>query len=262
MFSLYLECRQEVKDLLIAELWDRGSGGITESDLPEGRSGLRAFFPDDADAASLAHEFASWSPQWQSVESRDWVAIARSQLAPQCVGSRFFLVPEWRDDPSPPGRFRIEINPGMAFGTGVHESTQLCMEALERELKPGMSLLDVGTGSGILAKAARLLGASQVIACDVDPVAIELARERLSFIGSADAVRSAGVDLVVANISPEAVIRLAPDIVRCLRTPGVMIVSGFEVAETPEIEAALRASGALVCSTPSKGDWSAIVASS
>jgi ribosomal protein L11 methyltransferase len=262
MFSLYLECRQEVKDLLIAELWERGSGGITESDLPGGRSGLRAFFQNEADAESLMHEFASWSPQWQRGESCDWVAIARSQLVPQCVGSRFFLVPEWRDDPAPHGRFRIEINPGMAFGTGVHESTQLCMEALERELKPGAVVLDLGTGSGILAKAARLLGASQVIACDVDPVAIELAREPLSFIGSADAVRSASVDLIVANISPEAVIWLAPEIVRSLRTPGVMIVSGFEVDESLAIETALCASGATVCSPHSKGDWSAIVASS
>ena len=134
------------------------------------------------------------------------------------------------------------------------------VEALRPE--PSWRALDLGTGSGILAKAARLLGASQVIACDVDPVAVELARERLSFIGSADAVRSASVDLIVANISPEAVIRLAPEIVRCLRTPGVMIVSGFEVAESPAIETALCASGATVCSTHTKGNWSAIVASS
>lgn len=261
MFSLYLECRQEEKDRLIAELWERGSEGITESDIDGRRGGLRAFFPDDANAESLNAEFAAWAPVVERVEARDWVAEARSRLAPQCVGARFFLVPEWRSDPTPPGRFRIEVNPGMAFGTGAHESTQLCLEALESELKPGMAVLDVGTGSGILAKAAALLGARQVIACDVDPVAIELAREKLCFVGSVDAVRSASVDLITANISPEAIIQLAPEIVRCLRTGGIMIVSGFEVAEIPEVEAALSKTGAEIRSSRSKGNWSALAAS-
>ena len=118
------------------------------------------------------------------------------------VGERFFLVPEWRDDPAPPGRFRIAVNPGMAFGTGVHETTQLCIEALERVVRPGIAVLDVGTGSGILAQAARLLGAAKVYACDIDPVAVAIAGN--GFIGSVNAVASAKVDVVVANISPEA----------------------------------------------------------
>lgn len=261
MFSLYLECRQEEKDRLIADLWERGSEGITESDLSGGRAGLRAFFSGDANTASLNHEFAAWAPVVEKVESRDWVAEARSRLGPQCIGSRFFLAPEWRSDPTPPGRFRIEVNPGMAFGTGAHESTQLCLEALESELKPGMAVLDVGTGSGILAKAAALLGARQVIACDVDPVAIELAREKLCFVGSVEAVRSASVDLITANISPEAIIRVAPEMARCLRTGGVMIVSGFEAAEMPEVEAALSKMGFKVGSRHTKGNWSAVVAS-
>src|ERR1700720_323256 len=116
-------------------------------------------------------------------------------------GSRFFLVPAWRDDPAPAGRFRITVNPGMAFGTGVHETTQLCLEALEKYLTPGMTVLDVGTGSGILAEAARLLGARFVYACDTDPVAVQIAGH--GFVGSVDAIAGASVDLVVANISPE-----------------------------------------------------------
>ena len=83
---------------------------------------------------------------------------------PMEVGEKFFLVPEWRDDAPPPGRFRITVNPRMAFGTGVHESTRLCLEAMEEFVRPGSDVLDVGTGSGILAKAADLLGARRVIA--------------------------------------------------------------------------------------------------
>jgi ribosomal protein L11 methyltransferase len=260
MFSLYLECRQEEKDGLIAELWDRGSSGITESELPGGVCGLRAFFADDAQAPELTHDFSSWSARWQNEEPHDWVAVAQSRLEPQCIGSRFFLVPIWRDDATPQGRFRIAVNPGMAFGTGAHESTQLCLEALEREVKQGITVLDVGTGSGILARAAALLGAGRVIASDIDPVAVELARQPRSFVGTVDAVRGASVDLVVANISPEAIIALAPQLVRVLRAGGVAIVSGFEAPEVAAVEAALEASGARVRSSPAKGSWCALVA--
>jgi len=233
MFSLYLECQQAEKDQLIASLWERGSGGITESDLPGDRCGLRAFFSDDVAAPVVSREFAGWSASCQAEEPRDWVAEARSRLAPMCVGARFFLVPEWRDDPTPPGRLRIAVNPGMAFGTGAHESTQLCLEALERELKPGMTVLDVGTGSGILARAAALLGAGLVIASDIDPVAVELARLPLSFIGTVDAVHSASVHLVVANISREAFSARPRHLWPVWRGKGVASAGGFEPLNWP-----------------------------
>jgi ribosomal protein L11 methyltransferase len=258
MFSLYLECRQEEKDLLIAELWDRGTSGITESTVTGG-CGLRAFF-EGGQAHELAREFSRWSARWEDEAPRDWVAVARSHLEPQCVGARFFLAPEWCDDPAPPGRLRIEVNPGMAFGTGAHESTQLCLEALESELQPGMTVLDVGTGSGILSRAAELLGSRRVIACDTDPVAVELARQPLSFIGTADAVRTGSVDLLVANISPEAIIALAPELLRTLRDGGIAIVSGFELVEFGSVEAALAAIGATVREARVKDSWSVMVA--
>jgi ribosomal protein L11 methyltransferase len=174
------------------------------------------------------------------------------------VGRRFFLVPEWRDDPAPPGRFRIAVNPGMAFGTGVHETTRLAIEALEEFVKPGITVLDVGTGSGILAKAARLLGAGRVYACDTDPVAVEIAGD--GFIGSVNAVATASVDLVVANISPEAIVQLAPDLLRVLRENGVLLASGFELAEVEQVKAALPpARGA--SDERQKGNWALIVTS-
>lgn len=261
MFSLYLECRQAENEQLIADLWERGSSGITETGLPDGACGLRAFFEDDSVATSLEREFSAWSARAQAEEPRDWIAEARSKLQPVCVGARFFLVPEWRDDPTPSGRFRIAVNPGMAFGTGAHESTQLCIEALERELQAGMTVLDVGAGSGILSVAAHLLGAGRVIACDVDPLTVELAKQPLSFIGSVDSVRTRAIDLAVANISPEAITALAPELVRVLRAPGRMIVSGFETQEAAGVQHALRQAGAAVSASFAKGTWSALVLS-
>ncbi len=261
MFSLYLECRQEGKDRLIAELWERGSSGITEADQPGGACGLRAFFDDDGAASALVQEFSAWSARSEAEAPRDWIAEARTKLQPVCVGARFFLVPEWREDPTPTGRFRIEVNPGMAFGTGAHESTQLCLEALEREVQPGMTVLDVGAGSGILSVASQMLGARSVIDCDIDPVTVELAKQPLAFIGTADAIRTGSVDLVVANISPEAIIALAPELIRVLRAPGRMIVSGFETLEVADVQSALERAGGKICSCHAKGTWNALVAS-
>jgi ribosomal protein L11 methylase PrmA len=99
-----------------------------------------------------------------------------------------------------------------------------------------------------------------VIASDIDPVAVELARQPLSFVGTADSVRDASVDLAVANISPEAIIELAPQLTRVIRAGGVAIVSGFEAAEVAAVQAALDASGARVRSLAAKGTWSALIA--
>lgn len=250
MFSLEIECDPSDRDLLIAELWERGSAGIVE--LSPAR--VRAFFEDEADRSGLLRLFPGASVRQE--EDRDWVQSARDLLQPMEVGARFFLVPEWREDPTPPGRFRISVNPGMAFGTGVHETTQLCIEALESYLRPGMSVLDVGTGSGILTKAARFLGAGRMYACDVDPIAVEIAGN--GFVGSVDAVASGSADLVTANISPETIVSLAPDLLRAVRPGGVLLASGFEVHEIEQVKAVLPS--ALEVRT--KGKWALIAARS
>ena len=231
MFSLEIQCQPEERDLLIADLWEQGSAGISELDDQR----LRAFFEDSADRTALLARYPGAAVRVE--EQKDWVQSARDLLQPMLVGSRFFLVPEWRDDPIPAGRFRITVNPGMAFGTGVHETTQLCLEALEDYLKPGMTLLDVGTGSGILSRAARLLGAARVYSCDIDPVAVEIGAG--GFVGSAGAVRSAIADLTVANISAEAIIELASDLLRSLRPGGLLLASGFEAHEVDVVQSAL-----------------------
>ena len=247
MFSLEIESDADGRDLLIADLWEQGSCGIAE---PDGHC-LRAFFEDDADRDALLARYPGASIRIE--EDRDWVRAARDLLQPMEVGARFFLVPEWRDDPAPRGRFRIVVNPGMAFGTGVHETTRLCIEALEEFLRPGMRVLDVGTGSGILRQAAQLLGAGRTYACDTDPVAVEIAGD--AFVGSVDAVASGSMDLAMANISPEAIVALAADLLRVLRPGGVLLVSGFELHEIDMVKAAVGSAA----KTRRRGNWGLII---
>jgi len=258
MFSLEVAGAPENNDLLIAELWAAGSSGITELDAGK----LRAFFDDEADPAALAERFGAMS--WRREEERDWVAVSRINWEPLLVGARFLLVPEWRVDPAPEGRFRIVVNPGLAFGTGIHETTQLCIEALETYAHPGVKVLDVGTGSGILAQVATLLGASPVWACDVDPVAAGIARGKAAasvFIGSVDAVRPGSADVIAANISPEAIELLAPDLLRSLACGGTALLSGFEWQEVPAVRAELERRGGLLRETRYKGDWALLAVS-
>jgi ribosomal protein L11 methyltransferase len=264
MFSLEVEPDGEAKDVLIADLWEQGTTGIVETDLPGGRCLLRAFFEDEADAEWLQRRFAA---RIQRHAPADWVEFSRANWAPLCVGMRYYLVPEWLDDPAPPGRLRIEINPGLACGSGFHEATQLCLEAIEEYQLPDMTVLDVGAGSGILSIASALLGARRVIGCDLDPAAVEIAAANLKragvgallFTGSAGAIRSGCADLIIANISAAAAIELSLQFLRCLAPGGRCIASGFESWEAADVEEAAQRDGGVIERRMIKGDWRALV---
>jgi ribosomal protein L11 methyltransferase len=255
MFSIDIECAQDDREILIAEIFEAGSTGIVELD-----DSLRAFFDDDARASELQSRFGG---EVKAADTRDWVAFAHEFLQPMEIGRRIFVCPEWRDDPTPPGRIRIEVNAGLAFGTGAHETTRLCLESIERHLQPGMGVVDVGTGSGILAEAAVKLGAGKVWANDNDPQAVAVARENFEragvevalSTGSADAFPDALADIVVANISPAWIAELAQEWVRILKSGGIGILSGFEANDVPRVAAALEAAGAQITGRFGEDEW-------
>ncbi len=233
MFSLFLQCSPADNDDLSSQLWELGTCGIQEEP-----GGLRAFF-DVADPGAIADRFrASYRPVLRQEDPVDWEQVSRDAWPPLEVGERFFLVPPWRDDPTPPGRLRLEMTPGMACGTGHHPATQLCLEALERTVKPGDTVVDIGAGSGILSVAARLLGAGLVVACDIDLAAVASAKERLGtaplFAGSADAIQAGIADVIVANISSATVEALAREFERIAKPRATLIVSGFPQWDPPE----------------------------
>lgn len=260
MFSIDLECPQAEKDMTIAELWEAGCTGIVELEEWDDLARLRVFFDDDGRQAGLQSRFGG---EIRPADTRDWVAFAHEFLQPMEIGRRIFVCPEWRADPTPPGRIRIEVNAGLAFGTGAHETTRLCLEAIERRLAPGMSVVDVGCGSGILAETAAKLGAGRVLACDNDPEAVEAARENLAragvdvelSLGSAELYPDAFADLVAANISPAWIADLARDWVRILRPGGVAILSGFEAGDVARVSSALEAAGARILGEFGEREW-------
>ena len=211
MYQLRIEVESSRHDTLIAELWEAGTLGVVEGD-----GFVEAFFDDFSTAARFGTPL-------QAAE-RDWVQETEDAWPPLLVGEKFFVVAPWRTEPTPPGRFRLEINPGMQCGTGQHPCTRLCLEAMERVIRTGDRVLDVGTGSGILSIAAKMLGAGTVVACDIDP---DAARKAAFFIGSVDAVATASFDVVVANISEIVIGDLKAEFERVAPR---RILSGFQDA--------------------------------
>jgi ribosomal protein L11 methyltransferase len=193
----------------LADLYEAGTAGVIEHD-----DALQAFFEHREIAAQFGDPI--------ECPDTDWVQHTHEAWPPLLVGEKFFVVAPWRDDATPAGRLRLELNPGQQCGTGQHPCTQLCLEAMERIVKPGDSVLDVGSGSGILSIAAKLLGAGRVVACDIDP---DAARPVPFFVGSADAVRSNAFDVVVANINESVIEDLREEFTRVARK---QILSGFQ----------------------------------
>ena len=165
----------------------------------------------------------------------------------------------------------IEIDPGMVFGTGTHETTSLCIEMIDRYLKPGMKVLDAGCGSGILSIAAAMLGAGEVLAVDVDEDAVRTAQENIVRNRVGDIARAeycdltAGIgyraDLIAANLMAELIVMLAPDIERHLEDSGVFISSGILTEKKKMVMEGLNNAGFRITEIRDKGEWCCIVCS-
>ncbi|HEX8710193.1 MAG TPA: 50S ribosomal protein L11 methyltransferase [Pyrinomonadaceae bacterium] len=254
-------------------LGTESSGESTDSisvsgyfDAPPGRERLRAALLEalriyDLPSSSVAQM------RLREVADRDWLGEWKKNWQPVTVGQRFVVAPPWSDIAETGERIIIRIEPGMAFGTGTHETTRLCLAAIEKYFD-GSSFLDVGTGTGILAiAAAKLSPRARIAACDTDAEAVLIAREnarlngedgRICFrVGTVEG-STAAANLVCANLTADVIMPLLPVLTGA--TCGRLILSGILSSQAGQIRQALHALGITrVCETATDGEWVAII---
>jgi ribosomal protein L11 methyltransferase len=232
---------------------------------PAGRALLVAWF---ADRGAAEDARAAQGGAVAEVADEDWGEGWKRHFRPLDVG-RVRVRPSWIETPPPAGAVEVVLDPGMAFGTGTHPTTSLCLAALSDLLgaRPGASVLDVGTGSGLLAIAARKLGAGRVAANDEDPVAIGVARENAARNGAAveltlDPVEAipGTFDVVVANILANVLVALAPALAGKVAPGGALLLSGVLGPQEDEVRAAHVARGLLPVPGGDRrdGEWSLV----
>ena len=212
------------------------------------------------------------------VNDADWVNNWKAFYTPMNVGERLLIRPSWEKAANPDGRIVLAMDPGMAFGTGSHHTTRMCLELAEQNVSKGDSVLDIGCGSGILSIASILLGAKNVLAVDIDPIVENIVyknaslngigRYRYKYVncdileygGARDAILKEKYDVIFANIVASVIIELAPFIPPLLADGGRFITSGIISERHGEVEAALNLAGLRVVETRQSEDWVALVA--
>ncbi|AZV63500.1 50S ribosomal protein L11 methyltransferase [Peribacillus frigoritolerans] len=205
------------------------------------------------------------------VNEEEWATAWKKYYNPVKISERFTIVPTWEDyTPVSSDELIIELDPGMAFGTGTHPTTVMCIQALERTVTPGDLVVDVGTGSGVLSIAAALLDAKRIQSLDLDEVAVQSAKQNVEINNVQDKVSVSqgnlldGVneqaDIVVANILAEVIMRFTDDVAKVVKPGGYFIASGIIQTKKQDVKEAIIASGFTVEETILMEDWVAIIA--
>ena len=205
----------------------------------------------------------------QKVQEEDWAHVWKKHYKPMRIGRHLLVVPSWEQIEPKPDDVVITLDPGMAFGTGIHPSTQLCLMALEDTITPGCSVLDIGTGSGILAIAAAKLGAKRVMALDIDENVVTVAASNVAInnvdhivqteTGSLGSFPTLPADVLVANIVADTIIHLLPLVAGSLTSNGVFVAAGIVEQRLPDVLAAWQKAGLLVQQIRRQGEWVCIM---
>lgn len=323
-FELTISTTEEAQEMISNFLHEMGAGGVSieESgtlskqrdtsfgqwyetplnDIPEGQAIIKGYFGEDTDTDALV---AAIRPRVEelrefdidpgtveyivaTVDDEDWATAWKQYFKPIRISDKLTIKPTWEEYEAGPDERIIELDPGMAFGTGTHPTTSLCLQTLESVIRGGEEVIDVGTGSGILAIGACLLGAKSVLAVDLDPVAVSSAKENVSLNNLSEKVEvrlsdllgvikeeSAGgeqaaangtfrvsvpVDLVVANILAEIILMFVDDVYAALKPNGIYIASGIYKNKETDVEEGLIRHGFEIIEKRRDEDWIAIVA--
>ena len=223
-----------------------------------------AFLRERYAAAGIANDIST-----DTCVQEDWINNWKKYFHPIPVGKKLLIRPDWEQTENPENRVVLDLEPGIAFGTGTHETTRLCMEFLEEYVKPGCTMLDVGCGSGILSVAGLLLGAGSAVGVDIDPLAVKTAKQNAArnhvedrFTGVCGDLTdkiSGKFDVIAANIVADVIVVLTKDIERYLAPDAVYVMSGIIAEREPNVLAALQGKFQILARKEEKG-WIAIAA--
>ncbi|RCX22753.1 [LSU ribosomal protein L11P]-lysine N-methyltransferase [Fontibacillus phaseoli] len=315
--ELTIHTTEEAVEMISNFLHEAGAGGVTidehvdndkprdtslgqwfeipPNDIPEGEAKISGYFPEGIDMEEVIRQVTERTEELREydidpgnpvitvrdVSEDDWANNWKQYFKPLRVSPRLTIKPTWEEyAPASPEERIIELDPGMAFGTGTHPTTSLCLRTLEGIIQEGDEVIDVGTGSGILAIGACRLGASRVLALDLDPVAVSSATENtrlnrleeqiqvvesdlLSVLkkGADDTVNvQLPVRVVVANILAEIILLFIEDVYEALQPGGYYIASGIYMNKEQAVEEVLTAAGFEIAQTAREEDWVAFVA--
>lgn len=264
-YEISIKTTEEAEDAISNILYELGANGVVIEDneivtrpnlwdyIDENQftkkdyAKVCAYFPESSNILELTHtieerlkEIAKYIDIGEGkiavseVDEKDWAEEWKKYYKPVEIGN-IAIVPSWQDYKAEGNKTIVRLDPGMAFGTGTHESTALCLEAIQEYVKPGMDVLDVGTGSGILAIAAKKFLAKRVLAVDIDEVAVKVAEENARLNGVEIEIKKNDLvegieekfDVVIANIVADIIIKLSKDINRVLKEDGIFISSGI-----------------------------------
>ena len=264
---------------------DIEAGNYDDGEVPPAESLIvRGYFPNDADGEEKRFQIERTlgylnmmlpmpQPQWKIVADEDWADAWKKHYKPVRLGEHIVVRPLWIDVELQDNDIEIALDPGMAFGTGTHPTTQLCLEALERMVTQSIDVLDLGCGSGILSIAAAKLGANKVIGVDIDQLAVDATIENAQQNGVADKIKAhrGGLDtvitsarrydLVVVNILAKIIIAMCDEkLGETVRPGGKAIFSGVIESQTEAVEEALRKTGLEPTARYQQGDWMLIEA--
>ena len=305
--ELTVHTTSEASELVADVMWQYTEGGVAVSDakdvvaLISGGTGVywdyiddelkaprsdvlvKCFLkPDIADAAISdirarleemkargGLDFGTLEATRRTIDGDDWIDVWKKHFRPLHIGARVVVVPAWIDYTQEADEVIVTLDSNMAFGTGEHETTSLCLEALQEVIQEGDVVIDVGCGSGILGIAAAKLGAKVCYLTDIDPVAVESARHNALINGVSQkcivahsdllADTALQADVVLANITAEILVRLAPSIPKNLKEGGTLILSGIIADRLPAVKEAFAAQGLTLLRERGRGEWYALV---
>lgn len=244
---------------------------------------VKAYFPESEeliDTIKLIKQNIEMIPKYNldgglgevtlaEVHESDWKDVWKQYYKPKKIGEKIVVKPTWEDYIEKPGEIVLELDPGMAFGTGTHETTTMCIQAMEKYMKESDTVFDIGCGSGILSIAAAKLGAKSVIGVDLDEMAIEVSNENVALNNVSDKVDirhgnllevvEEKADIVVANIIADIIALLSKDVKTALKQNGIFISSGIILDKIEFVTKALQAEGFEIIELVTMGEWACIV---